>query len=284
MTDLALMITVSDEYAPIVPKMTANAALLVFYAHLTPLLMPRGHLPSIAFLASHLAEAMHSIDNNEFADASGSPAGQQEQQIVMIQKQANKFRWKRKAEQRQRRLHQVFLRGDNIVTITPVMHDVERMWSQLVPTWRAAGMADAALPIPASLTAAECKLPLPPPLPPSALPPELCPGKLPLPPPFPPPAGASPARRQHFLPPSGTSPLPPSSAETAVSGAMTLIAPPCPPPLPPTSGVASPSGPQRPLLTASTRDAGPSPAAAQMQPAWPPGWMGDRPAWMKDQR
>ena len=45
-------------------------------------------------------------------------AGQQEQQLVMVQKQVNKFRWKRKAEKRKRRLHQVFLRGDNIVTVT----------------------------------------------------------------------------------------------------------------------------------------------------------------------
>ena len=216
------------------------------------------------------------------------PAGQQEQQIVMIQKQVNKFRWKRKAEQRERRLHQVFLRGDNIVTITPVLHDVERIWPQLIPTWRAAGMADAALPTPASLTAAESQLPPPPPLPPSAeLSPELSPGKLPLPPPFPPSESASassPARPQPFPPRADTSVLPPSSALLAASGVTSLIAPPCPPSLLPTSAVASANVPQRPLLTLSTRDASPSPAAAQMQPAWPPARVRDRPAWMNDRR
>ena len=280
MTNLEL---ISIGCASIAPKMTANAALMLFYAHPMSLLMPCGDLPSIAFLPPTLQKPCIAL-TTMIADTSGSPTGQQEQQIVMIQKQVNKFRWKRKAEQRKRRLHQVFLRGDNIVTITPVLHDVQKMWSQLLPTWRAAGMADAALPVPASLTAAECKLPLPPPLPPSALPPELSPRKLPLPPPFPPPAGTSPARRQHFPPPPGTSPLPPSSASPAVSGAMTLIAPPCAPPLPPTSTVASASGSQRPLLTPSTCHGGPSPAAAEMQPAWPPGWMGDRPAWVQDRR
>lgn len=92
--------------------------------------------------------------------------GQQEQQLVMIQKQVNKFRWKRKAEQRKRRLLQVFLRGDNIVTITPVLRDVEKMWPTLINTWRAAGISEAALPTPAALVAAQSKLP-PPPEPPS---------------------------------------------------------------------------------------------------------------------
>lgn len=92
-------------------------------------------------------------------------AGEQEQQLVMIQKQVNKFRWKRKAERRKRRLHQVFLRGDNIVTVMPVLRDVERDWSQLVYQWRASGFPEAALVTPASIAAAAGALPPPPPLP-----------------------------------------------------------------------------------------------------------------------
>jgi len=92
-------------------------------------------------------------------------SGEQEQQLVMVQKQVNKFRWKRKAEKRKRRLHQVFLRGDNIVTVTPVLRDVERDWSQLVYQWRVAGFPEAALVTPASLAAAAGALPPPPPLP-----------------------------------------------------------------------------------------------------------------------
>lgn len=91
-------------------------------------------------------------------------SGEQQQQLVMVQKQVNKFRWKRKAEKRKRRLHQVFLRGDNIVTVTPVLRDVERDWSQLVYQWRAAGFLDAAVVTPASLAAAAGALPPPPPL------------------------------------------------------------------------------------------------------------------------
>ncbi len=83
----------------------------------------------------------------------------------MVQKQVNKFRWKRKAEKRNRRLHQVFLRGDNIVTVTPVLSDVERNWSQLIYQWQAAGFPEAALVTPASLAAAANALPMPPPLP-----------------------------------------------------------------------------------------------------------------------
>ena len=92
-------------------------------------------------------------------------SGEQEQQLVMIQKQVNKFRWKRKAERRKRRLHQVFLRGDNIVTVMPVLRDVERDWSQLVYQWRASGFPEAALVTPASIAAAAGALPPPPPLP-----------------------------------------------------------------------------------------------------------------------
>ena len=202
---------------------------------------------------------------------------------MIIEKQVNKFRWKRKAEQRKRLLHQVFLRGDNIVTIIPVLHDVERIWPQLVPTWRAAGMANAALPTPASLTAAKSKLPPPPPLPPSALPPELSLVKLPLPPPFPPPVGAKAASPAKPQPSAGTSALLAPSALQAASGA-TLTAPPCPAPLPLTSAVASTTSPRNSLLMPITHDAGPSPAAAQMQPAWPPRWMGGRPAWMNNRR
>lgn len=83
----------------------------------------------------------------------------------MIQKQVNKFRWKRKAERRTRRLHQVFLRGNNIVTVTPVLVDVERNWLQLVEQWREAGLPDDALVTPASLTTSTIALPMPPPLP-----------------------------------------------------------------------------------------------------------------------
>lgn len=83
----------------------------------------------------------------------------------MIQKQVNKFRWKRKAERRTRRLHQVFLRGNNIVTVTPVLVDVERNWLQLVEQWREDGLPDAALVTPASLTTSTIALPMPPPLP-----------------------------------------------------------------------------------------------------------------------
>ncbi|DBA75848.1 hypothetical protein WJX77_004367 [Trebouxia sp. C0004] len=92
-------------------------------------------------------------------------AGEQEQQLVMVQKQVNKFRWKRKAEKRKRRLHQVFLRGDNIVTVTPVLRDVERGWTQLLYQWRAVGFPEAALVTPASLAAAADALPPPPSLP-----------------------------------------------------------------------------------------------------------------------
>lgn len=116
------------------------------------------------------------------------PVGLQEQQLDMIQKQVNKFRWKRKAEQRKRRLLQVFLRGDNIVTVTPVLHDVEKMWPALISTWRAAGMSEAALPTPAAVVAAQSQLlpPPPSPLPPAPLPP---PSALPPPPPELPPPG-----------------------------------------------------------------------------------------------
>ena len=83
----------------------------------------------------------------------------------MVQKQINKFRWKRKAEKRTRRLHQVFLRGDNIVTVTPVLYDVQKNWFQLLQQWREAGFPEAALVNPASLAAAAVALPPPPPLP-----------------------------------------------------------------------------------------------------------------------
>lgn len=63
---------------------------------------------------------------------------------VMVERQVNKFRWKRKAEKRNRRLHQVFLRGDNIVTIKPVLQDVQKHWSQLVLQWASAGIPTAA--------------------------------------------------------------------------------------------------------------------------------------------
>lgn len=62
----------------------------------------------------------------------------------MVEQRVNKFRWKRKAERRQRRLHQVFLRGDNIVTVKPVLQDVLKNWSQLVPQWTAAGIPESA--------------------------------------------------------------------------------------------------------------------------------------------
>lgn len=54
------------------------------------------------------------------------------------------------------------MRGDNIVTVTPVLRDVERDWSQLVYLWRAAGFPDAALVTPASIAAAAGALPPPP--------------------------------------------------------------------------------------------------------------------------
>ena len=64
--------------------------------------------------------------------------------LVMVEQQVNKFRWKRKAEKRNRRLHQVLLRGDNIVTVKPVLQDVQKQWSQLVLQWASAGIPTAA--------------------------------------------------------------------------------------------------------------------------------------------
>ena len=67
---------------------------------------------------------------------------------AMEDKQVEKFRWKRKAEKRTRNLRQVFLRGDNIVTIQPVLQDALRNWAQLVQQWTAAGISKHAFPCP----------------------------------------------------------------------------------------------------------------------------------------
>lgn len=71
--------------------------------------------------------------------------------LVMVEHQVNKFRWKRKAEKRKRRLHQVFLRGDNIVTIEPVLQDVQKHWAQLVLQWASAGIPESAFAVPPQL-------------------------------------------------------------------------------------------------------------------------------------
>ena len=90
-------------------------------------------------------------------DAAGGP-------LVLEEREVHKFRWKRKAEKRSRRLHQVFLRGDNVVTIKPVLQDVQKQWPQLVLQWLAAGIPEAAFLIPSqpATTSQGQSLPLPP--------------------------------------------------------------------------------------------------------------------------
>ena len=88
---------------------------------------------------------------------------------MLEEQEVHKFRWKRKAEKRNRRLHQVFLRGDNIVTIKPVLQDVQKQWPQLVLQWAAAGIPEAAILIPPQLATASQSRPVPwPPGPPQS--------------------------------------------------------------------------------------------------------------------
>ena len=183
-------------------------------------------------------------------------AGQMEQQIVMIHREVSKFRWKRKAEERSRRLHQVFLRGDNIITVIPVLHDVERLWPQLMEQWQTAGLPQAALPRPASLGGVKFKLPTPLPLPPPPLPATHPPAMIPLPPRLQPPVlpNRNPPSSLHMLPP-----VPPPAAPVMHS----------------LGGLPMPHAHPSP---------GGSVATAQMQPVRPYGPQGERSAWTNQRR